>query len=89
MKYRKKPIEIEAVQPLQTCMNNWPDWLWSAYIAGTFGVKDEMGACDEFAVETLEGDMTGTPSCWLIRGVEGELYPCKDSIFRATYEPVA
>lgn len=39
-------------------------------------------------VETLEGIMRGNPGDWLIRGVKGELYFCKDDIFRQTYEPV-
>jgi hypothetical protein len=58
MKYRKKPVEIEAYQ-----------------------IKQHM------TVETLEGVMTGEPGDWLIFGVEGEAYFCKDSIFRKTYEP--
>ena len=41
-----------------------------------------------FKVETLEGWMEGNAGDWLIEGVEGELYPCKDSVFRATYEEV-
>ena len=40
-------------------------------------------------VRTLEGAMTGNPGDWMIRGVKGECYPCKDDIFRATYEEVA
>lgn len=40
-------------------------------------------------IHTLEGDMVGEPGDWLITGVEGEQYPCKDSVFQATYEPVA
>ena len=39
-------------------------------------------------VHTLEGDMTGDAGDWLITGVEGEQYPCRDDIFRKTYEPV-
>ena len=39
-------------------------------------------------VKTLEGTMTGNPGDWMIRGIAGECYPCKDDIFRATYEPV-
>ena len=39
-----------------------------------------------FKVETIEGWMQGQPGDWLIEGVEKELYPCKDSIFQATYE---
>ena len=39
-------------------------------------------------VDTLEGQMVGNPGDWLITGVAGEKYPCRDDIFRATYEPV-
>jgi len=39
-------------------------------------------------VETLEGTMKGNPGDWLITGVNGEQYFCKDDIFRKTYEPV-
>jgi hypothetical protein len=39
-------------------------------------------------IETLEGTMIGNPGDWLITGVKGEKYPCKDDIFRATYELV-
>ena len=43
---------------------------------------------EPFEVETLEGTMTGNPHDWLIKGVEGEYYPCKDSVFKKTYMPV-
>lgn len=43
---------------------------------------------EEKQIETLEGTMKGNAGDWLIRGVEGELYPCKDEIFRKTYAPV-
>lgn len=39
-------------------------------------------------IETLEGTMVGNPGDWLITGVAGEKYPCKDDIFQKTYEPV-
>lgn len=39
-------------------------------------------------VPTLEGDMLARPNDWIIRGVQGEFYPCKPDIFAATYEPV-
>ncbi len=39
-------------------------------------------------VKTLEGDMLASKGDWLIKGIEGELYPCKDSVFRKKYEPV-
>lgn len=39
-------------------------------------------------VPTLEGDFTGHPGDWLITGVKGEMYVCRDDIFRMTYEPL-
>lgn len=39
-------------------------------------------------IETLEGIMRAEPGDWIITGVKGERYPCKDDIFRATHEPV-
>jgi hypothetical protein len=42
----------------------------------------------EIIIRTLEGDMIGHPGDWLITGVNGEQYPCKDEIFRKTYERV-
>lgn len=42
----------------------------------------------EIEVKTLEGKMTGRPGDWLITGVNGEQYPCKDDVFQKTYEPV-
>jgi len=43
---------------------------------------------ERIEIETLEGVMVGNPGDWLIAGVAGEKYPCKDDIFRATYEEV-
>jgi len=43
---------------------------------------------EQARIETLEGVMTAQPGDWIITGVEGERYPCRDSIFRVTYEPV-
>ncbi len=43
---------------------------------------------ERVVIHTLEGAMVGEPGDWLITGVKGERYPCKDEIFRLTYEPV-
>lgn len=95
MQYRKKPIVIEAVQyhlreyadnPLT--FDELPDWLTDAVNNGT--IKAEFRGEDYWylVIKTLEGDMDVTPNDWIIRGIEGELYPCKPAIFAATYEPV-
>lgn len=81
-RYRKRPIEIEAVQFAGT----WGSFLeiqeWSDR-----RVKGEKGD-GTLTIETLEGTMTAVKGDWIIRGVKGELYPCKPDIFAATYEPV-
>jgi hypothetical protein len=41
----------------------------------------------EWMIQTLEGDMWARPGDWIIKGVQGEFYPCKPDIFEATYEP--
>ncbi len=43
---------------------------------------------EPFEVETMEGLMSGKKGDWLIKGVNGELYPCADEIFRKTYDIV-
>lgn len=85
-KYRKKPVEIEAIQ-MPTKHGDFtgaPNWFEAAIRAG----KVHYLSDESFAVETDEGAMRGITGDYLIRGVEGELYPCRLSVFRATYEPV-
>lgn len=79
MKFRKKPVEVEAV-------------LWTGHNlveAITFvNTEDVVARGDKFEIVTLEGTMTASPGDWIIRGVHGEFYPCKPDIFDETYEPV-
>ena len=92
MKYRKKPVVIEAFQMTSERMQYpsvWPDWLHLAWDKG----MDEDGALwagsqGDLYIATLEGDHFVTPDDWIIRGVKGELYPCKPDIFEMTYEAV-
>ena len=59
-----------------------PDWVSVAYAK-----KDLLVLLDAVEIRTLEGWMTAGRDDWIIRGVEGEIYPCKASVFNATYEP--
>jgi len=94
--YRKKPVVIEAVRmtkDVRTDMTKWPVWLHSAWnqLKGTIGSVYRLEhACPDgpLAIVTLEGPVTCQIGDWIIRGVKGELYPCKHDIFQATYEPV-
>lgn len=83
MKYKKKPLEIEAIQYLrEENINQVQDF---------FG--DENGKVlmyhptdNGYYINTLEGKMRLTKGDWIIKGVKGEFYSCKPDIFEATYE---
>ncbi|WP_340398094.1 hypothetical protein NST50_15410 [Paenibacillus sp. FSL E2-0202] len=86
-KYRKKPVEIEAIQwHKKTMMMH--DVL--KHFGGLNGMaaKSMSRHFGELMIETLEGIMTVSDGDWIIQGVNGELYPCKPDIFAATYEAV-
>ena len=91
MRYRKKPIEIEAVEYAsdgnfhRRYKGQVPDWLWVAFETGTITTTNGN---DPLFIHTLEGKLTISPGDWIIRGVQGEIYPCKPDIFEATYEKV-
>jgi len=91
-KFRKKPVEIEAVQFDGTNADAVLDWInehtedgEGAYLipGGEFAGKNAL------LIPTLEGDHRANSGDWIIQGVQGEFYPCKPDIFEATYEPVA
>ena len=94
-KFRKKPIVIEAIQwngvdiaPVLEFIGDLsllprsPD---DPYIHPGIGHTVPTG---ELHIPTLEGTMTAKPGDLIIRGVKGEIYPCKPDIFAATYELV-
>ena len=82
MKFRKKPIVIEAFRPVY---DEWPEWGEKAYREGVLRVND---AGTGHIIRTLEGDMHASPGDYIVRGIRGELYPCKPDIFLDTYEEV-
>jgi hypothetical protein len=87
--YRKKPVVIDAVQWLGVGVAGpCPKWLAEALD----NTPDEPGGVmrmgNEVHIGTLEGVMVAKPDDWIIKGIKGELYPCKPDIFEATYEPV-
>ena len=80
--FRKKPVVIDAVR--------WDGKLTTLQGLGTWSETCIIGqnlAGDDVMIETLEGTMTAKVGDWIIRGVKGELYPCKNDVFEATYEP--
>jgi hypothetical protein len=85
MKFRKKPVVIEAVQFTGYNSTELEAWFIGHDARKSFGVKDGGRIV---LINTLEGTMEATPNDWIIRGVKGEFYPCKPDIFKATYDPV-
>lgn len=81
MEFRKKPVVIEAVQ--WTGENLEELWAFT-------GMKFQRIVNDcSIIIPTLEGDHKANKGDWIIKGVQGEFYPCKPDIFEQTYEPVA
>ena len=88
MKYRKKPVVIDAFR-LNSRGLVEEDWFWDAVSEGTivtyyFGKFHPVDAyC---GIKTLEGTMIAYTGDYIIRGINGEIYPCKPDIFEKTYE---
>jgi hypothetical protein len=82
-RFRKKPVEIEAIQFDGSKASYLAIEQWAGHKAIMLG--------EDWNVEiaTLEGTMTARPGDWIIKGVKGEFYPCKPDIFIATYEAAA
>ncbi len=79
--YRKKPVVIEAIQYRA---GEQPNEFGQDVIDGVIRYPED----GSMLIKTLEGVMQAQPGDWIIRGVKGELYPCKPDIFAATYEAV-
>jgi hypothetical protein len=84
MKFRKKPVEIEAVK--------FDGWNWAECYQF---MSDEvlffpqvLEEREKIEIKTLEGTMTASRGDWIIKGVNGEFYPCKPDIFQKTYDIV-
>ena len=82
-KYRKKPVEIEAVQ-----FNGENDGEILEWVGSNISCYQLYNLPKFLEIRTIEGTMEANATDWIIKGIEGEFYPCKDSIFRATYEEV-
>lgn len=84
MKYRKKPVKIVAHR---IGSDGWPDDIWEGVNRGEITLHLDKEP-RHVKIKTLEGVMTGFPGDWIICGVKGEFYPCKNDIFEETYEEV-
>lgn len=84
-RYRKKPVEVEAVQITEGNILCVAAWCGGA----ARRLRDLEGTPIALSIPTLEGNMRADFGDFIIRGVEGEFYPCKPGIFHQTYEEVA
>jgi hypothetical protein len=87
IKFRKKPVVIEAMQ-LDGQTVAVAKWLAEHHQSFRSDTDSFDARKDVLHIPTLEGEMTASPGDWIIRGVQGEFYPCKPDIFDATYEAV-
>lgn len=93
--YRKRPVVIQAFQMTRERRQDnseWPEWLHEAWDKergepGSLFPEVEGSMYSRLAVGTLEGPLSVSWGDWIIRGIKGELYPCKPDVFAATYEP--
>ena len=94
LKFRKKPIVIEAFQMTKERSESnaeWPEWMNQAWQldrgapGSIYTTEEGTGDCT-LSIGTLEGQHIVSWGDWIIQGVAGELYPCKPDIFDATYE---
>lgn len=87
-KFRKKPVEIEAMQVSGADKDHRLCGPCAA--VAWIGANGGESTCDGISlyIRMLESVMRADVGDWVIRGVKGEFYPCKPDIFAATYEPV-
>jgi hypothetical protein len=90
-KYRKKPVVIEAWQFTKEnfTRSKEPNWLKEAIMNKEIALWSQYGRdVIEGEISTLEGTMTISENDFIIKGVNGEFYPCKPDIFEKTYDLV-
>ena len=87
MKYRKKPVVIEAVRLSRKFFEEVLGFIQLDCLGESNSGEFLEDAC-YIEIKTLEGTMTASEGDWIIKGVNGEFYPCKPDIFEKTYELV-
>lgn len=86
MKYRKKPVVIEAIQFTRDNYDEIRKFTGSK--AHSLSIERRLGGRCECTIETLEGSYIASEFDYIIKGVGGEFYPCKPDIFEITYEKI-
>lgn len=84
-KYRKKPVEIEAIQYMGNNVKEVEDFVGNQLLRYT-NTGNELDY--SLGIPTLEGIMKASIGDYIIRGIRNEFYPCKPEIFKVTYDEV-
>lgn len=89
MKVRKRPVIVEAFQWTGDInQTEDPEWIIEAIKDGTVVISDPkvffLGLV--MIIQTLEGEFIAKRGHWIIRGINGEIYPCDPEIFKKTYD---
>lgn len=86
-KFRKKPIVIEAMRLTSETMNEIKEWCDGRTCSSVTGYEGgPIREMNQILIPTLEGGAVASFGDWVIKGIAGEFYPCKDDIFQKTYE---
>jgi len=92
MKYKSKPVEIEAIKFTEElaldCLLNQRSGPFGLYITGSWNQTLKTLQEAYINIETLEGVMRANVGDWIIKGLIGEFYPCKDEVFQKKYEAI-
>ena len=86
MKFRKKPVDVEAIQFTRL---NWEEiQQFTNNTAHTLVIERRINGKCTCVIPTLEGEHIANENDYIIRGVKGEFYPCKPDVFELTYEKI-
>ena len=86
MKFRKKPVDVEAIQFTRL---NWEEiQQFTNNTAHTLVIERRINGKCTCVIPTLEGEYIANENDYIIRGVKGEFYPCKPDVFELTYEKI-
>ena len=92
MRYRKKPVEVDAIKWTGYNISEVKDFVGESLLYEIYDGAWQVGKAPvmvDMKIKTLEGNMSVSIGDYIIKGIQGEFYPCKPDIFEQTYEPVS
>ena len=86
-RFRKKPVEVEAWEFTREALKSTDSWV-RLYVNEIHLISQYAGEVLYIEIDTLEGTMRANLGDYIIKGIQGEFYPCKPDIFKETYEKI-